>query len=256
MITRYVVIPFVLISVTPALASSVTFSDGTFGAFTVAATYESDATNTTSSITQCPTCGTGGTQGLQAQVTFGTAATGNPNNANSLPQATFAIAENLFVYNPSTQGGILSINASVNKDFSSTENSMGIGNSFRPFIEQGGNFYLAMISGPLLNGPGDTGYNTLSANGLTAADFVLFNFTTGVSGAGNPNFDGSQITFGLAQNFNLAAGTTNTADYDDLSITVNQTPLPAALPLFAGGLGALAALGWRRKRKNAAAIAA
>jgi hypothetical protein len=60
----------------------------------------------------------------------------------------------------------------------------------------------------------------------------------------------------LAQNFNLAAGTTNTADYDDLSITVNQTPLPAALPLFAGGLGALAALGWRRKRKNAAAIAA
>ena len=35
-----------------------------------------------------------------------------------------------------------------------------------------------------------------------------------------------------------------------------QTPLPAALPLFAGGLGALGLLGWRRKRKNAAAIAA
>jgi hypothetical protein len=31
-------------------------------------------------------------------------------------------------------------------------------------------------------------------------------------------------------------------------------PLPAALPLFAGGLGALGLLGWRRKRK--AAIAA
>ena len=27
------------------------------------------------------------------------------------------------------------------------------------------------------------------------------------------------------------------------------TPLPAALPLFAGGLGALGLLGWRRKRK-------
>jgi hypothetical protein len=26
------------------------------------------------------------------------------------------------------------------------------------------------------------------------------------------------------------------------------TPLPAALPLFAGGLGALGLLGWRRKR--------
>ncbi len=34
------------------------------------------------------------------------------------------------------------------------------------------------------------------------------------------------------------------------------TPLPAALPLFATGLGALGLLGWRRKRKDAAALAA
>jgi hypothetical protein len=32
----------------------------------------------------------------------------------------------------------------------------------------------------------------------------------------------------------------------------SQTPLPAALPLFAGGLGALGLLGWRRKKKAAA----
>jgi hypothetical protein len=38
--------------------------------------------------------------------------------------------------------------------------------------------------------------------------------------------------------------------------SVSTTPLPAALPLFATGLGALGLLGWRRKRKNAAAIAA
>ena len=37
---------------------------------------------------------------------------------------------------------------------------------------------------------------------------------------------------------------------------VSATPLPAALPLFASGLGALGLLGWRRKRKNAAALAA
>jgi hypothetical protein len=36
----------------------------------------------------------------------------------------------------------------------------------------------------------------------------------------------------------------------------SETPLPAALPLFATGLGALGLLGWRRKRKNAAAVAA
>jgi len=34
------------------------------------------------------------------------------------------------------------------------------------------------------------------------------------------------------------------------------TPLPAALPLFATGLGALGLFGWRRKRKNGAATAA
>jgi hypothetical protein len=33
----------------------------------------------------------------------------------------------------------------------------------------------------------------------------------------------------------------------------NPTPLPAALPLFASGLGALGLLGWRRKRKTQAA---
>jgi hypothetical protein len=32
-----------------------------------------------------------------------------------------------------------------------------------------------------------------------------------------------------------------------------NTPLPAALPLFATGLGALGLLGWRRKRKALAA---
>ena len=37
---------------------------------------------------------------------------------------------------------------------------------------------------------------------------------------------------------------------------VGATPLPAALPLFATGLGALGLFGWRRKRKNAATLAA
>jgi hypothetical protein len=40
-----------------------------------------------------------------------------------------------------------------------------------------------------------------------------------------------------------------------VTLRVDTTPLPATLPLFASGLGALALLGWRRKRK-AAALAA
>jgi hypothetical protein len=38
--------------------------------------------------------------------------------------------------------------------------------------------------------------------------------------------------------------------------TITTTPLPAALPLFSGGLAALGLFGWRRKRKNGAALAA
>ena len=34
-------------------------------------------------------------------------------------------------------------------------------------------------------------------------------------------------------------------------VATATTPLPAALPLFASGLGALGVLGWRRKRKTA-----
>src|ERR1019366_3855344 len=37
--------------------------------------------------------------------------------------------------------------------------------------------------------------------------------------------------------------------------STSATPLPAALPLFATGIGALGLLGWRRKRKNAALAA-
>jgi hypothetical protein len=38
--------------------------------------------------------------------------------------------------------------------------------------------------------------------------------------------------------------------------TVSSTPLPAALPLFATGLGAMGLLGWRRKRKASAVLVA
>jgi hypothetical protein len=40
----------------------------------------------------------------------------------------------------------------------------------------------------------------------------------------------------------------------DQSFTLDVIPLPAALPLFATGLGALGLLGWRRKRKARASL--
>ena len=47
---------------------------------------------------------------------------------------------------------------------------------------------------------------------------------------------------------------TDATGFDDINfetVAPVTTPLPAALPLFASGLGALGLLGWRRKRKNA-----
>jgi hypothetical protein len=51
------------------------------------------------------------------------------------------------------------------------------------------------------------------------------------------------------------SGTSTDPNYAVLFSPV-ATPLPAAFPLFATGFGALGLLEWRRKRKNAAALAA
>ena len=45
----------------------------------------------------------------------------------------------------------------------------------------------------------------------------------------------------------------NASFNDSTTAPPSGTPLPAALPLFATGLGAMGLLGWRRKRKKAAA---
>ena len=58
------------------------------------------------------------------------------------------------------------------------------------------------------------------------------------------------FTWTTRSNYNAIGGNFVTFDVN------TTTPLPAALPLFATGLGGLGFLGWRRKRKAQALIAA
>ena len=60
----------------------------------------------------------------------------------------------------------------------------------------------------------------------------------------DPCFQGAACN-GSGRIFNYDAGVA-VGTWD---VTISETPLPAALPLFATGLGALGLLGWRRRRK-------
>ena len=73
----------------------------------------------------------------------------------------------------------------------------------------------------------------------TSQDWLLIKAASSVSGGANC------LDCGIAAGLENMTGT-----------IVAATPLPAALPLFATGLGAMGLFGWRRKRKNTAAIAA
>ena len=74
-------------------------------------------------------------------------------------------------------------------------------------------------------------------------------------------FSGGLVYFAEANSFEATSVVTDSSgsgmivDPAVLS-AVSPTPLPAAWPLFATGLGGLALAGWRRKRKPAAAAAA
>ena len=119
---------------------------------------------------------------------------------------------------------------------------------------------------------------------LTSPGYIPFLFASWTYGADGVAINhgpiGSNVELGLlidssnsstAYAFfkDIAANCPGTAcsgdqDFDDMVVKIQilsssnietTTPLPATLPLFVSGLGALGLFGWRRKRKNAAASA-
>lgn len=64
---------------------------------------------------------------------------------------------------------------------------------------------------------------------------------------------GTYYTLGTAASNNVNASFNGNGTVTELFGAEGETPLSAALPLFASGLGALGLFGWRRKRKAQAA---
>jgi hypothetical protein len=193
---------------------------------------------------QCATCGNPNFA-LQVKEMFGdtTSATG---------ETALGFVNNTFTYDPSTSGPITSIDASVDKDATVTGIGGTLGNTFRPLIEQDGNYYLAAIVGASFSpttSPFTTGFISFSGLGLVAPDFLQFDFTTGLFGTASPNFSGDPMKFGLAQITTLAgvsAGATLEQDYDNLSLT-SSTPEPSSV-LLLSTLVLLVAFALRRTR--------
>jgi hypothetical protein len=97
------------------------------------------------------------------------------------------------------------------------------------------------------------------ANAAAYDAFVPFDSITGnltTAEINTINADGGFTAWTFIGAEDLA--TASNDDWNDLifAISPTATPIPATLPLFAGGLGALGLLGKRRKRKTSSAIAA
>jgi hypothetical protein len=132
------------------------------------------------------------------------------------------------------------------------------------------NPYTSFASGPAYSGT-LTGVNSADANSMTLTTITGLSvvLTAGTYWIGlSNNLSGSddQSSYGAVSSLNTGTSTyqllgdgerlNNPANQEAFTIDgtsgISATPLPAGLPLFAGGLGAMGLLGWRKKRTTAA----
>jgi len=124
--------------------------------------------------------------------------------------------------------------ATFNMDLAA-DNPSGAGNA------DGGTFSV------LLDGVTEATFSVGGINPVTI-DRSSLHFTTAVTAGSH------EIEILMTRAF-LPSGPTDYVDNVTFDAPGAATPLPAALPLFATGLGAMGLFGWRRKRKNIAVAA-
>lgn len=93
------------------------------------------------------------------------------------------------------------------------------------------------------------------SDGFIPGDLYTVNWTGTTSGSATSVFPLFPTPFlnpvGPDEGYFAGPWLDTTYSHLQLDFGPASTPLPAALPLFASGLGAMGLLGWRRKRKNA-----
>ncbi len=241
------------LAATPALAS-VTFTDATFNTVDYTPGSFQDAAVTVTSNGQTAT---GGNTGPALQ---GTASATGLNAKGVL----FTALNNSFVYNPTANGAITSLDFSLDRFAKVTNGGVDslIGSySLRLLAEQDAQLYQAtFVFGPF-NQSGGT-WHSLMQNGISAASFSTLdatNFTS--SGAfGGLNFGGDAITFGFAMRAGVpldANGNPSTfpqttdlrADNFSLTVHTAAVPEPASWALMILGMGGVGgAIRTRRRR--------
>jgi hypothetical protein len=131
------------------------------------------------------------------------------------------------------------------------------------FYSGSGEFTSSSVSSPFLitgisGSISDSNVNGGALSAITSIDTSYFGPDNLLSFPTTPFVDFSGISFdtaSLAYNLFSTAGLYGVQRgnfVSEVSLIVTEeavTPLPAALPLFATGLGGLGLLGWRRKRK-------
>jgi hypothetical protein len=210
----------------PSLAAAdVIFTDGTFDLSSYTNPFTIQSGPMSDVISQCSACGDPG-QALSAVFTLTT-------SSSATSDLDIGLLNTGFIYTPSSEGAIQSVDASVSD---STSAILGISSYdvFVPLIEQDGNFFETTI----LGGPGDTGFLNLSAT-LTASDFVQIDTTTGtVIPGSHPDFTGDAMQFGIvATDGSIALPSfTQTIVYDNLSFDLVPSPEPGSVVLCAAAL--------------------
>ncbi len=221
-------------------AGAVSFSDNTFdlAAYAISGPVTSDVNLT---LVQCASCGPAGDAALRVAAVY-PALTGS---------YRAALLNTAWTYDPGSQGTLLSVDAATDKRvILNFDIPNGLGNSFRPLIAQGGQFYAALLTGPTIF-TADEGWKAISGN-LTAASFQLYDFAAGSFGTGAPDFGGGVMTFGLLQLGNRNSPFPDSsieADYDNLVLTLNAVPEAGSAALLLVGLTGLASLGALGRRR-------